>query len=407
MTHTPILIAVIVLIVGSIAYFELKKPERAPVSQNAVIPLSLPADEPTFKSPENKISSDTAESDPSKNSGNNSFANKNISVLLEQKAKTYSRAKEIVSPSGFLNSNPFTIANLIGEKIILVDFWTYSCINCQRTLPYLNAWYQKYKDKGLEIVGIHTPEFEFEKKQANVQAAITKYGIEYPVVQDNDYATWSAYGNRYWPRKYIIDIDGFIVFDHIGEGAYEETEITIQKLLEERATRLGISETVTKDVVKPMDSEMASAGGSPEVYFGALRNTYLGNGNAGKIGLQTLSEPSEVKTNVLYLVGMWNFQKEYAENTSPEAKIIFRYKGKSVYMVSSAEKSVSMTILRDGKPLQLEKGEDIFVESGQSSLAVQEDRLYKLIRDPEEANEHVLEIIIHSSGLRVFTFTFG
>src|SRR3989344_3254541 len=155
---------------------------------------------------------------------------------------------EIVNPSGFLNTGvdsdgkvaPVTLGDLVGKKVILVDFMTYSCINCQRTFPHVKAWYEKYKDKGLEIVGIHTPEFAFEKNIENVRVAMKKAGITYPVVLDNDYGTWKAYANNYWPRKYLIDINGNIVYDHIGEGAYEETEMKILELLEERAKLLGL-----------------------------------------------------------------------------------------------------------------------------------------------------------------------
>jgi cytochrome c biogenesis protein CcdA/thiol-disulfide isomerase/thioredoxin len=151
------------------------------------------------------------------------------------KEQFYPRYNEIVDPSGFVNTDPITIGELIGDKVVLIDFWTYSCINCQRTLPYLTSWYEKYRDTGLEIVGIHTPEFAFEKNTDNVIEAANKFGITYPIVLDNDYATWGAYKNQYWPHKYLIDIDGFIVYDHIGEGAYEETEAKIQELLEERS----------------------------------------------------------------------------------------------------------------------------------------------------------------------------
>ena len=144
----------------------------------------------------------------------------------QEKSKRYSVAKEITTPDGFINTDgkPVTIGEFVGKKVVLLDIWTYSCINCQRTTPYLNAWYEKYKDDGLVIIGLHTPEFEFEKVYQNVLDATNRLGIKYPVVLDNDYSTWNAYQNRFWPRKYLIDIDGFVVYDHIGEGAYEETE---------------------------------------------------------------------------------------------------------------------------------------------------------------------------------------
>lgn len=142
---------------------------------------------------------------------------------------------EIVNPAGFVNTEGITLKELVGKKVILVDFMTYSCISCIRSFPYTNEWYEKYKDEGLEIVGIHTPEFAFEKNIENVRSAMEHYDIKYPIVLDNEYATWRAYDNKYWPRKYLIDIHGMIVYDHIGEGAYAETEEKIQELLRERA----------------------------------------------------------------------------------------------------------------------------------------------------------------------------
>jgi thiol-disulfide isomerase/thioredoxin len=161
----------------------------------------------------------------------------------EKKSKIYKAAKEITSPDGFINteSQSITIGEFVGKKVVLIDFWTYSCINCQRTLPYLNKWYEKYKNEGLEIIGIHTPEFEFEKKYDNVKKATEKFGIKFPVVLDNDFSTWRAYQNNYWPRKYLIDIDGYIIYDHIGEGAYEETEQKIKAALSERAIILKVN----------------------------------------------------------------------------------------------------------------------------------------------------------------------
>jgi thiol-disulfide isomerase/thioredoxin len=161
------------------------------------------------------------------------------SVIAQQKALKYRKAAELVNPNGYLNSDNFTIAQYIGKKVILIDFWTYSCINCLRTLPYLNSWNEKYGQDGLLIVGVHSPEFDFEKDYNNVKMAVEKNGIKYPIVLDNEHLTWDAYINRFWPHKYLIDIDGFIVYDHIGEGRYNETESEIQKALLERRERLG------------------------------------------------------------------------------------------------------------------------------------------------------------------------
>jgi len=190
-------------------------------------------------------------------------------MTREEKEKIYEPAKEITTPDGFINTEGITIGDLVGKQVILVDFWTYSCINCQRTLPHLNEWHEKYGDKGLTIIGVHTPEFEFEKEYANVLAAVEKFGVKYPVVLDNDYSTWTAYENRYWPRKYLIDIDGYIVYDHIGEGGYAETEQKIVDLLNERARVLGEGGIVMAD--GSAEDDDLSRVGSPEVYFGSSR----------------------------------------------------------------------------------------------------------------------------------------
>lgn len=325
----------------------------------------------------------------------------------EKKSARYEPAKEITTPDGFINTDgkPITIGEFIGKKVILIDFWTYSCINCQRTTPYLNAWYEKYKDKGLVIIGLHTPEFEFEKVYQNVLEATKRLGIKYPVVLDNDYSTWNAYQNRFWPRKYLIDIDGYVVYDHIGEGAYEETERKIQELLEERTTALGMRENIPKEI-----TQSATNGGtniskprSPEIYFGAARNLYLGNGKSETLGVQSLKEPVEIKTNILYLVGDWDFKNEFSESKSNEAKILFRYQAKDVYMVASSQKGIKVRVFLDGKPLGREAGEDVT----QSTLFIKGDRLYKIIQDPGGWGEHTLELIIETLDLRAFTFTFG
>lgn len=330
------------------------------------------------------------------------IVSEDIAIAMEETGKP---AKEIVNPSGFINTDRITISEFIRKKVILVDFWTYSCINCQRTFPYLNAWYEKYKDKGLLIVGIHTPEFRFEKKYENVQAAVKKFGLKYPVVLDNDYDTWRAYGNRYWPRKYLINIHGNIVYDHIGEGAYEETEKKIQDLLDERMKVLGEQKGVEREVSKPRDAPAVNFAmvRSPEVYFGSDRNEYLGNGKQGISGIQTLTTPSKVKLNTLYLVGEWNFQDEFAENKSRNAKIIFRYQAKNVYMVANSPGSVKLRISMDGKPLKKDSGEDV---SKEGTVTVKEDRLYKLI-EGSEYGEHTIEITVESPGFRAYTFTFG
>lgn len=302
------------------------------------------------------------------------------------------KAPEIAGINLWINSAPLKIGELKGN-VVLVDFWTYTCINCIRTIPYLNSWYEKYKDKGLVIIGVHTPEFEFEKDYNNVKAAVEKYGIKYPVVQDNDYATWKAYDNLYWPHEYLIDKDGFIVHDHIGEGAYEETEAKIQELLgnvqEKKSTPQG---AISIDYTKVA---------SPETYFGAMRNDYLGNGAPHALGIQTLAEPKEILPNKLYLVGDWKFDREFAENINP-AKIEYRYNAKAVYLVSSSNQGATMRVFLDGKPVGKEAGADVI--SGR--VTIKEDRLYRII-EGDNYGEHVLELLIENPGLMPFAFTFG
>lgn len=307
----------------------------------------------------------------------------------------YEAAIEIAGPTGFINAaKDFTLKSLIGKKVILLDFWTYSCINCIRTLPYLTAWYEKYHDAGLEIVGIHTPEFDFEKKYENVKMATEKYGIKYPVVMDSDYGTWTAYGNRYWPHEYLIDLAGYIVHDQVGEGNYNDTEKEIQKLLKQRAEILE-----EKAVAIPSSTVTVPVGGlggamSPEMYFGSARNEYLGKD--------------------LRLEGDWDIQSEFAKNKSAGSpaqtgeKITLRYQASGVYFVAgSASAPIDIEVLRDSKPLDKSAaGEDIFFKDGKSFVRVSEKRLYRLIDDTSPGT-HLMELIIHSPGLEAYTFTFG
>ncbi len=307
-------------------------------------------------------------------------------------------APELVKPSGFVNTDgkAITLAELKGDKVILLDVWTYSCINCQRTIPYLNAWYDKYKEYGFEIVGVHTPEFAFERLQENVEQEVEKFGIKYPVVLDNDYATWNAYGNQYWPRKYLINVDGNIVYDHIGEGDYAETEREIQKALVELNQRKGNTVVIPTDIVNPnVATPERSKVKSPEVYFGAGRNQLLANGTSQKTGVQDFVVPDmqSLRTNALYLGGKWNVGFESATSESA-GKITFKYDAKNVYMVARSENAggIPVTIKRDGVVIK--------------TITVQADSLYTLI-EGSDYGTHILEIEVPAAGFEIFTFTFG
>lgn len=311
---------------------------------------------------------------------------------------------EIVDPSGFVNTDGIKLKDLVGKKVILVDFLTYSCINCQRTFPYLNAWYDKYKDQGLEIVGIHTPEFAFEKDINNVRAAMKRFGITHPIVLDNDYATWNAYHNQYWPRKYLIDIYGNVVYDHAGEGAYAETEMKIQELLKERAQVLGMSATDNKNdkLVASTMSEEANAARSPETYFGSHRNEYLANGNALASGEQTFSLPQSLRSNMLYLDGVWNITPEYAEPNSA-GSVVYKYNAKDVYIVADADVSTEVQVLQDGLPVGVAAGEDV---NANGVMMIKESRLYRIVSN-KTPGVHTLELRVKGKGLRFYAFTFG
>ena len=331
------------------------------------------------------------------------------SLSAEEKAARFDRAREIVAPAGFINTDDdFNLAKHVGEKVILLDIWTYSCINCQRTLPFITAWDEMYRDDGLLIVGIHTPEFEFEKEYENVQDAVERFGIAYPVVLDNDYGTWHAYQNIYWPRKYLIDIDGFVVYDHIGEGAYQETEQKIRELLKERAERLGTSlsfENQPTTATPETDIDRVKLPPrSPEVYFGAWRNELLGNGEQNVIGGFVFEAPERIRKSTLYLDGAWNIHREYAQNAATDGRVIFRYEGDKVFMVAAAPESATVRLLRDGEPIGESGGIDV---DGEGRVRIQEERLYHLVDNAEGHGEHTLEIIVETPGVEIYTFTFG
>lgn len=342
-----------------------------------------------------------------------------VAAIIAQKAMRYPKSPELASIDGYINTgtNPdgtakkITIGEFKGKKVVLIDFWTYSCINCQRTLPYLKDWYEKYHDQGLEIIGVHTPEFAFEHVLSNVQNAVNGFGLKYPSVLDNEYGTWNAFGNSYWPRKYLIDIDGYIVYDHAGEGNYDVTEKAIQAALAERAKRLG-DEMPTSAISSPdAVSVDANALGSPETYFGASRNQFLGNGDQGQTGVQSLAEPKTTDPNILYLVGKWDFQPEFAQTPADigSDKIEYRYQAKNVYLVagSGSGKDISVEVLRDGKALDSSyAGKDIIFKDGKSYVKINQNRLYHIIGDTSYG-EHLIEFIISQPSLQVYTFTFG
>jgi cytochrome c biogenesis protein CcdA/thiol-disulfide isomerase/thioredoxin len=328
-------------------------------------------------------------------SKNKSEKGKTEFLTLQQKKEKFLPAPEISTPDGFINTDgkPVTIFEFKGKKVVLLDFWTYSCINCQRTVPYLNEWYKKYEDDGLVIIGLSTPEFAFERVLKNVEDATKSLGIKYPVVLDNDFSTWNAYQNQYWPREYLIDIDGYIVHDHAGEGDYDITEQAIQSALSERNSRLGIKSDMNSSVVDPSGRIEVEPNkvNSPETYFGSNRNEYLENGNTGTAGTQNLVSPSDIKPNKLYLSGTWLFNGEYAENKGG-GSVFFKYRAKNVYLVASSPEGGSVEVYIDGKLID--------------TIFIQAEKLYNIIKGADYG-EHTLELKIKSPGIQAYTFTFG
>jgi thiol-disulfide isomerase/thioredoxin len=314
------------------------------------------------------------------------------SMVETDNSSPYPWAPELVGIKGYINAQEgFTLASLKG-KVVIVDFWTYSCINCIRTQPYLNAWYEKYHSQGLEIIGVHTPEFDFEKKYENVQAAVVKEGIQYPVVLDNDYQTWRAYQNRYWPRKYLIDAQGRIRYDHIGEGAYEETESQIITLLKERDENLKLEGMISDDVKEGIDSTEFYQIKTPEIYLGyAFARAPLTN----EEGFQPdesveYTLPPALIPNQVGLEGTWGNHSEYMELESDEGKVVLPYTAKQVNMVASGP--ATLNVILDGEVL--------------NTMNIEEETLYTLVGG-KEYGSHTLELDVQGKGFKLYTFTFG
>ena len=315
----------------------------------------------------------------------------------------FKKAPELTDISGYINTTPEELNAAMKDKVILYDFWTYSCINCIRTLPYITAWNTKYADQGLLIIGIHSPEFEFEKDFNNVQTAVKQYDIVYPVVQDNEMKTWKAFENRYWPRKYITDSEGYIRYDHIGEGGYAETEKIIQELLQERNQLLGLN-IVSAQPLVDLEEHQFIASQTPELYFGynfAFGRNQLGNSEGFKPEqIVTYSLPEKLTRNYFYLEGQWQNFYDRMKLVSENGKIILPYFARSVNIVAANESELK--ILLDGNPVSPESaGTD--VQDGAAHISG--DRLYNLISSPD-AGAHTLTIIA-KPGFEIYTFTFG
>lgn len=371
-----VLVVMIIFIIGTIWYFESTKSH--PTNPSETINADINIEDLQNKSATEQVKHTLTEADKER---------------IAQKAQQYERAKELVNPDGYINVENITIGELIGAKVIMIDFWTYSCINCQRTLPYLTTWYDKYEKDGLVIIGVHTPEFAFEEKYENVLGAVEKWNITYPVVQDNDRETWSAYQNRYWPRKYIIDIDGFIVYDHIGEGAYDETEKKIQELLEERNVVLGVNREVNNDIVYFDPQKGDSTGVTPEIYFGYKFNRdHFGNTESWRpLVYVNYSIPENTQKDFFYVNGTWVNYQDDMEVVSDEAYVQLEFHARDVNVVAGSEEPALLEVFIDG-----ERVDEIDVSTSD---------LYSLYKGDRTSTRTLL--LRAEKGIKFNTFTFG
>lgn len=313
------------------------------------------------------------------------------------------KAPGFVGITGWINSPPLNLNQLAG-KVVLVDFWTYSCINCIRTIPYLNAWYAKYAQDGLVVVGVHTPEFQFERNYTNVLAATKSLGITYPVALDNNYTTWNVFGNEYWPTEYVIDQYGEIRHIQIGEGDYNATETVIRELLESSGHSLGfgpISDSVNATAVN--FSEI----GTPEIYVGY--NTIrapIGNSQGFSpehVVNYTIQGPLE--NNTVYFSGLWYNANDSMIAMGNDSKAFLIYDARSVNIVAQGTSSM-IEVELDGKNLSSANlGSDMSLIGGVASANITMARLYNLVNS-QSYGWNEIEIMA-SPGFRLYTFTFG
>ena len=289
----------------------------------------------------------------------------------------------------WLNSEPLTAAGLRG-RVTLVDFWTYSCVNWLRTLPYVRAWHERYRERGLVVVGAHAPEFSFEHDLDNVRRAIGELGVGYPVVTDNEFAIWRSFGNHYWPAVYLVDGDGRVRFHHFGEEAYAETEQAIQELL-------GVDEELVRvDAGGLFEAADWNAVRSPETYVGYARGERRGD------------RPAEALTlNEWALAGGWAVGDESAELEAAGGSIAYRFRARDLNLVLAPPASgepVRFAVRLDGRPPGDAHGIDAD-ESGAGTL--DEPRMYQLVRQPGAVDERTFEIAFDGPGVRAYVFTFG
>jgi len=304
--------------------------------------------------------------------------------------------------SDWINTVPLTREALAG-KVVLVDFWTMSCVNCIRTLPHLAAWYEKYRDAGLVIVGVHTPEFGFEHERAVVEAAVRRFGITYPVALDNGYAMWNAYRNHYWPAHYFIDRRGRIRYHHFGEGDYAHSETVLRVLLSEDGT-------VLPEMTAAEETEIDfSKVGTPETYLGYERLEYLGSPEPMKMdAVSHYSTVREPASGVFYLDGDWEISREWAAPRSENAALLFKISASRVNLVLDADGPKRFRVELDGEALlDSELGADAKDDGENTIVEVNAGGMYEIVDTRGKYGEREMKLTFAEPGIRLYAFTFG
>jgi cytochrome c biogenesis protein CcdA/thiol-disulfide isomerase/thioredoxin len=321
--------------------------------------------------------------------------------------RTEGSLASLAGATEWIGSTPLTPEALRG-KVVLVDFWTYSCINCLRTLPYIRAWADKYKDAGLVVIGVHSPEFAFEKRSSNVRAAVKDLGIDYPVAVDSDFAIWRAFDNQYWPAIYFVDAQGRLRHHQFGEGQYGESERVIQQLLAE-AGRTG----VPTSLVEPTGEGTQAAPGarpplSEETYLGYERaSDFASPQSIAKDRASTYRQPDALQRGQWALAGEWTVERERAVLDRPNGRIAYRFHARDVHLVlgpSADGKPVRFRVRVDGKPPLSDHGSDID-DQGNGTIGAQ--RLYQLLRQKVDTKDRLFEIEFLDAGAQAYVFTFG
>ena len=303
----------------------------------------------------------------------------------------------------WFNSPPLTREQLQG-KVVLVDFWTYSCINCIRSIPYVRAWADRYKDQGLVVIGVHAPEFAFERDSANVRKAVADFGIDYPVALDNNLVIWRAFNNRYWPAHYLADAQGRLRYHHFGEGSTGETEQAIRALLAEKGAKLGEVASVTATGAAAAADFAAIR--SPETYIGSRRASNFTSPGGLHDGVGDYRLPAAFALNDWALAGRWSVEPQRAVNTQPGAQIAFRFRARDLHLVlgSSTGRPVRFRVTIEGQAPNADHGTDI--DAGGNGQ-VTNQRLYQLVRQKDPNRERQFTITFLDPGAEAYAFTFG